>query len=89
MKLLLFPLVVGCLWAADSPKPSPQPTDKERAELLQAQRDYLLANEQAKDAATKLQSKATELATKYNCDSWNPDFTCVPKKEEAKKADKK
>lgn len=81
-KLILVVLLITPIFAEDAP---PQPTAEERLSIMQAQRDFLQtvaqtqkAEQVQQDAGTKLDQKASDLATKYHCkpNSWKPDFTC-------------
>ena len=76
-KSLLVLCFLFTLQAEDKSKVAPQPTIEERISLMQQQRDWLIADRQAHDKADNLDKQAQALATKYNCKSWNPDFTCV------------
>lgn len=82
-KFFLVVLLITPIFAED--KTPPQPTAEERLSIMQAQRDFLQtvaqtqkAEQIQQDAGTKLDQKASELATKYHCkpNSWKPDFTC-------------
>ncbi len=79
------------LFAEDKKVAPPQPTQEERISLMQAQRDWLIADRKAHDMAQELDAKAHEIAAKYHCVSWNPDFTCVVEapKADTPKAEKK
>lgn len=99
MKLLVIcTLSLSALFAQD--KPPAQPPLEERFKLMQEHRDYLVKQIARRDAeaveqATSniLQTHAKEVSDKFNCETWNPDFTCVvkaaPKVEEKPKTTSK
>lgn len=86
-KLLLFVVLFGPIFAEDKPVIPPQPTAEERLSIMQAQRDWMLAERHAHDLADVLDKSAETLGAKYHCVKWNPDFTCIvelPKVEKKK-----
>lgn len=82
-------VVTQGLYAKDKdPAPEAQPTLEERFSLMTQQRDALVkevnklnAEKESVEAVTLINTSANEVARKYNCEGWRPDFTCVKKQD--------
>ena len=84
-KFILSVLFAGTLFGQEKPVEPTQPTEQERLQLFQLQRDWLQAQIRLKDLAADLDAKALEIANKYKCTQWNADFTCIVKSTDPSK----